>query len=363
MLVGSLLDERVDPRDIAAGVLDLHHQGVITIREALPGEPERYYLTLNGAIPVYPAWARVMVTSIFGTSSEGDATRGFSALSKLFGSDREALQSAIDRTLVDDGYYEQLPETSRRHWTWITRGFAVSGLIAALAILAWSRSWTLWAAIPVVLGGALWWFGRRLTPNVAMKTRKGAETAAMWRAFKRHLEENRSFRSGRTRDDERVRLAPWLLAFGMEQGWLSEMNRPSWETPPRNTPAPQPASWIWGQSSRTVSTQPSTAGPGTRGGEGGPSLRPPSWRPSSIGWDPGHWGDLQAGSNHAASTLSSMSDGAFRMMGDMLEAIGSSSGGGGGGGSFGSRSSRGGSSRSGGGRSRSSSGGGRRSFG
>ncbi len=82
VLVGSLLDEHIDPRDIAAGVLDLHHQGVITIREALPGEPERYYLTLNRTIPVRPAWARVMLTSIFGSSPEPDATRGFSALKK-----------------------------------------------------------------------------------------------------------------------------------------------------------------------------------------------------------------------------------------------------------------------------------------
>src|SRR5690606_24744186 len=34
VLVGSLLDEQVDPRDIAAGVLDLDRQGVITITEA-----------------------------------------------------------------------------------------------------------------------------------------------------------------------------------------------------------------------------------------------------------------------------------------------------------------------------------------
>lgn len=353
VLVGSLMDERIDPRDIAAGVLDLHRQGVITIREAVPGEPERYYLTLNRDIPIRPAWARVLLASVFGERPERNATRGFIALGALFGDDRGALQAAIDRTLVEDGYYEELPETSRRHWTWVTRGFAMAGVGAAIAILLWSRSWTPWAVVPVVLGGALWWFGGRLTPHVAMKTRKGAETAAMWRAFQRHLEENRAFRSGRTLDDERVRFAPWLVAFGMEQGWLSEMNRPAWESPPRTPAGPPPGTWTWGRSSRPAETPT---------GAGTPSLRPPAWRPTVIGWDPGRWGSLQSGSDRAASTLSSMSDGAFRMMGDMLEAIGSSSGGGRGG-SGRSGSSRGRSSRSGGGRSRSSSGGGRRSFG
>src|SRR5690606_41817951 len=38
VLVGSLLDEQVDPRDIAAGALDLDRQGGITITEAPEGD-------------------------------------------------------------------------------------------------------------------------------------------------------------------------------------------------------------------------------------------------------------------------------------------------------------------------------------
>lgn len=233
VLVGSLLDEEVHPRDIAAGVLDLDRQGVITIRNGTETEPERYYLTLNGAVPSRPAWAREIIRGVFGENGKDGDTKGFSALADLFGPRRRDLQLAIDQTLVDDGYYEELPETSRKHWTWVTYGFAAAGVIAAIAILLWVRDWTPWAVAPLVPGFALSWYGRRLTPHIAQKTLKGAETASLWRAFQQHLVSTGTWTSGETRARRQAEYGPWLLAFGMEQGWLSEMNRPSWETPQR----------------------------------------------------------------------------------------------------------------------------------
>lgn len=361
VLVGSLMDEHVHPRDIAAGVLDLDRQGLITIRNGEAAEPERYYLTLNRPVPFHPPWAREMVNAIFGANAREGDTKGFSALRELFGTHRYALQRAIDQTLVDDGYYEELPETSRKHWTWVTYAFAGAGVLAALAILVWARGWTWWAVVPPVLGVVLSWFGRKLTPHVAQKTQKGAETAAMWRAFERHLISTRGWRSGGTLEHQRTQYAPWLLAFGMEQGWLSEMNRPSWESPTRTTlTAPALETWIWGDAGDTRRSTTTTSSGDQRGDAGRTLVQPPSWRPSTSAWDAGRWGDMQSASNSFGQTLSSMSDATFRMMGDMLESIGSSSGGGG---SSGRRSSfRGSSSRSGGGRSRSSSGGGRRGF-
>src|SRR5690606_36438866 len=141
VLVGSLLDEQVDPRDIAAGVLDLDRQGVITITEAPEGDRQRYYLTLNQDIPARPAWARTMLQIIFGENPERETTVGFSSLQPLFGHQRERVQQAIDQTLVDLGYYEELPETSRKHWSWVTNGFAVVGALAAVGVLIWARSW------------------------------------------------------------------------------------------------------------------------------------------------------------------------------------------------------------------------------
>lgn len=362
VLVGSLLDEEIHPRDIAAGVLDLDRQGLVTIRTGAEHEPERYYLTLNRRIPFRPAWTREMLNAIFGEDAREGTEKGFSALRDLFGIHRQALQQAIDQTLVDDGYYEELPATSRKHWTWVTYGFVIAGILAAIAILVWVRGWTGWAIVPVIPGVALWWFGRRLTPHVAQKTREGAETASLWRAFERHLISTRYQVSADTRTRRQAEYAPWITAFGMEQGWLSEMNRPAWDAsrPPAPTGSAT-ATWIWGDANDPSPGSSSSSPPRPGGAGGGTTLQPPAWRPIGDGWDAGRWGDMQSASNNVSSSLSTMSDSAFTMIGDMLEALGSSSGGGGGS-SGGGSSFRGSSSRSGGGRSRSSSGGGSRGF-
>jgi uncharacterized membrane protein YgcG len=362
VLVGSLLDEQVNPRDIAAGVLDLDRQGLITIRPRRDGESENYYLTLERNIPYRPAWTRVMLTDIFGENAPKGTTKGFSALGDLFGVRRYELQQAIDETLVEDGYYEEMPEASRKHWTWVTYGFPIVGVLAAVAILAWVGGWTGWAIVPLVPGIALWWFGRRLTPHVAQKTRLGAETAALWRAFERHLSTTQYMISKDTAARREAEFGPWLTAFGLQSAWLSEMNRPSWDVsriPPQEGTGS--STWVWGNpGGNDAESVDDTRRAGSSRGRGRTTLQPPAWRPIGGGWNAGSWRDMQSTSNRMASSLSSMSDSAFSMIGDMLEAIGSSSGGSGG--SSGRSSSRGSSSRSGGGRSRSSSGGGRRGF-
>lgn len=360
VLVGSLMDEQVDPRDIAAGVLDLDRQGFITIRNGEERERENYYLTLTRPIPVRPAWAREILVTIFGERAREGDTEGFSALAPLFGERRQRLQHAIDQTLVDDGYYEELPETSRKHWTWVTYAFAAAGVIAAIAILIWVRGWTWWALVPPIPGFVLYWFGQKLTPHVAQKTHKGAEVASLWRAFENHLRSTRDWRAPGLLEQQRVDYAPWLLALGIEQGWLSEMNRPSWTRPVgRADRSPGPGWGDWGPP--RPRTSPTSTRSGSSGsGSGRTLVHPSSWRPTSPGWDAGNWRDMQSASEGVGERLSSMSESTFSMIGDMLESIGSSSGGGGS--SGGGSSFRGSSSRSGGGRSRSSSGGGRRGF-
>jgi hypothetical protein len=362
VLVGSLMDESVDPRDIAAGVLDLDRQGIITIRQGEATETESYYLTLNKDIPGRPAWSREMLRVIFGDNARRGTTKGFSALRDLFGIHRETLQKAIDQSLVDDGYYEELPEISRKHWTWVTYAFVGAAAVAAIAILLWARSWTWLAVAPILPGVVMWWFGRKLTPHVAQKTRKGAEVAALWRAFERHMTSTGGWRSAGTQASVQAEYGPWLTAFGLERGWLAEMNTSASQVsrsslrPDLSRPASTTAQ-ATGFPQRPSSTR--SLGQGRDGGR--TVLTPPSWRPSAPGWDAGRWRDMQSVSNSVGSTLSSMSDGAFSMIGDMLESLGESSGSSGG--SSGRRSSfRGSSSRSGGGRSRSSSGGGRRGF-
>ncbi|HVL24054.1 MAG TPA: DUF2207 domain-containing protein [Thermomicrobiales bacterium] len=362
-LVGALVDEAVQPRDVAAIVMDLDRRGVIRIVEntgqengRFGGHP-RYAVELKEPIASAQPYEQVVLKAIFGANAAPPATESFNALRPLFGVHREAIQSAMDEEFVRRGYYAELPATSRHRWQLLLKVFLGLTVAVAAGILIWTRSWSWVALLPPVLGVVIYLAGKRLTPSIARKTLEGAEVAGDWRAFQRHLESKHWSSFANERAEVYETYLPWVVAFGIDTRWLGEMNTsaPAYASTPLSRPtAPDGTSWQWPRET----TQRGTSDSGSWTTSGGLSL--PDWRWVGDGWDAGSWSDLQSGSNRALGAVQGGSNAFFSMLGDAMEALGSASGGSGGsssrGGSFG------GSSRSGGGHSRSSSGGGSRGF-
>lgn len=360
-LVGALVDEEIQPRDLAAAIVDLDRRGVIEIAPSQqPGEA--WMMTLEDPGASLAPWETTILSTVFGANMKAGSAAGFSRLGVLFSADRQRLQEAMDQDLVTRGMYSRLPEESRRAWSITMKGVLIGGFVIAAVGAFFLRSFSLFLLAPIIVGIAVWFFGRRLTPQVAQKTRQGAEVAAKWRAFQRYLEQQRTAMSGKEWENVSDTFAPWVLAFGIDNRWLMHMNTGGasiWGPHPTR-PEGQGSTWTWGDDAARRSGRTSTWRTPVGGSRPGSSPSLPSLPGLGGSWDWSSWGDMQGGSNSAMHLLSSGSSGLMDMMGDALEAIGESSGSGGGGGrsSFGGG---GGSSHSGG-HSHSSSGGGSRGF-
>lgn len=367
-LVGSLVDEEVHPRDLAATVMDLGRRGIIRISEDGQG-PEtpfggraRYGIELQQPIQTAAPFEQVVLRSVFRQGAGVGATASFNDLRPLFGAYREEIQQAIDAELVQRGLYAELPDTSRHRWQVFLKGFLGMTVVLAIAILVWTRAWSWLAVLPPLFGLVILFAGRRLTPSMARKTREGAEVAAMWKAFQRHLESSQWSSFANERESVSQKYLPWVIAFGIDHMWLRRMNTEA----PVYVPATAPASpvsdspWEWRRPASQRRSDTYGHGGTWQWGDTTPGGSSLSGSGGGWNWDPGRWSDLQGSSDRMLGAAQGGSNSFFSMLGDAMEALGS----GGGSGSGSSYRSGGGrsSSRSGGGRSRSSSGGGRRGF-
>jgi hypothetical protein len=351
-LVGALVDEEVQPRDIAATIMDLDRRGIVRIQEGkaeegvIFGRNTRYSLELLQPIETAQPHERVVLRNIFRSNPIPTAVKPFTALRPLFGAHRQEIQQAMDEELVRRGYLVEMPEVGRKRWQRSLKILLTVSAALAVGILVWTRTWTALALVPPVLGAAIYLLGSRLPPSIARKTADGIEASGKWKAFQQYLESSGGSVFGGDEAAITERHIPWVVAFGMDHRWLGHMN----------SPVPAAAS-----SPLSVPSGPSTGGAGSdwHWGSGSPgslgrSLRPVSPSISPTGWGSSRWSDMQGGSNSALRALSGGSDSLLSMLGDAMEAMGSSSGGGSGGSSGSSRR-----SSSFGGRSRSSSGGSR----
>lgn len=350
-LVGALVDEQVNPRDIAAAIMDLDYRGIVNIAKAEPGTGGRshYAITLEQPIESALPHEQVILNTIFRREKTPPVTASFDNLRGLFGAYRYEIQEAMDQALVERGFFHELPAVSRRKWRTVLKVFLGASAVVAIAILAALRSWTWLALLPPLAGVLVYLAGTRLTPSIARKTRKGAETSARWQAFERYLQQTGGM-FGEEWQTIKARYRPWVVAFGIDHQWLGRMNTPTSSRGGAFTPSSSTPSWMSGSDQGRPYNRPDYGGRGSVGGFG--------WTPSWGGWDSSKWMDMQGTSDSILSSLGDASDSLFSMMGDAMEAIGKSSGSGGSSGG----SSWGGSSSSGGGRSHSSSGGGSRGF-
>jgi uncharacterized protein (TIGR04222 family) len=351
-VIGSLLDEQVDQRDIVATMVDLGHRGVIHIDRL---EEEGWFgrrssdfnLTMRNSDAQLAPFERQLLTALFGARLKNGEQARLSEVKSTFAAAEPEIRKRLYDELVTRGYFMAPPHETRSRWksagVFLVIVAIVGGCVGISSFAGIAP--TIWLPVAAVVGiGLIVVAVSRFMPR---KTEAGTEAAARWRAFKRYLESIERFEKLDEAQSIFDRYLPYAIAFGLEGSWVEKFARvptaaPEWYgdgpyagpvDPFPGTPRGYPSSRPWygpygggtviipGGGTYTGSGRGSgdLGGGEVPGGGGGvPSFDVPDFQDFSD----------QAGRSLQSSSGSLFS--LFNLAGQVFSAASSSSGGGGG---------------------------------
>lgn len=339
-VVGTLIDEQANLRDVVSTLIDLARRGYIVIEEeqkkGLFGITSREFTfkrTDKGLDDLRRFEKRFMEAVFPGQQME----RSLDSLRNNFYKHIPRLQTDLYTELVRGGFFKTSPEKTRRAWAGIgsgITGLAMFGFFGSFALVDYT-----WAiiCIPIALlttGMATSMVGRYMPA----KTRKGAEEAAKWNAFLRYLRNVERYGDLPAAAERFEQYLPYTVAFGIDRSWVHKFrNVETIPIPGWYFPRYAGGRYARGYRSGTPLGQPAGGLPGDLARAGGDmSLETLS-------------GGLSSGLESISSGLTNMLESAGRVLGSSPQGSSGSwssggrgfSGGGGGGGGFSGGGSRG----------------------
>lgn len=228
-VVGTLLDEQVDLRDIMATILDLGQRGYLVIEESKSeglfgiGKSSGFvFKRTDKPVNDLRKFEQRVIASVFpGNRME----RSLASLRNSFYAVIPHLQDDLYEALVEDGLFTVKPSTTRTVWSIIGAGLFALALFAGLGALMLgediSQTLLCLPAALTVVAVAAFVAGQQMPA----KTPKGAEEAAKWRAFREflaNLEKYRDVRDSVVHFDDYL---PYAVAFGLDRSWIRKFSQ------------------------------------------------------------------------------------------------------------------------------------------
>jgi uncharacterized membrane protein len=325
-LVGTLLDESADVRDVIATVVDQARKGNLTIQETrsqgfLTQSKDFEYRKLGGKVEY--RFEEMLLDAVFGGK---DVTK-LSDLKNTFYTKLPPIYDEMYKSLVALKYFPENPKAVRNRNMGSGCGIAFLGGLILFGSFALAPSFTVMLpllGVAVGLVGLVWVFTSTAMPR---KTDFGADETAKWRAFSNYLQQIQKYTDVQAAADKFQQYLPYAVALGIERQLINQFN---------NVPAAMPpyyAPYGW----HPYGYYPvGTGGPGQQQAGGANAGPMPSF-------DPG--GAMQGMSDSLGGAMQGMADSFTTMVNSASSALTSSpsssssggggSWGGGGGGSFG----------------------------
>ncbi len=319
-LVGTLVDENAELRDIVSTLIDLADRGYLSIEES--DKAQFHFRRLNESTEGLRKYEAYFINRFFGKKD----TVSLSTLKNKFYTHIPKLQTMVYEELVKEGMFKQSPEQVRSGWIVLGAFLLMGGIGFSVVLfeLAESMSYAL-MCLPagIVISGLAMLVAASAMPS---KTQKGAEEAAKWNAFREYMRNLQQYQDVESAAQNFSRFLPYAVAFGFERSWIKRFEKvDTVGMPPWYYPRHYRRRGVWGTGG--VSSGPFT-----------PSAA--DVRPGDLARAGG--GGLDDLSGGLSSGLSSISDGLTRMLNSASSTLnsrpqaqsGSSGSWGGGGGSF-----------------------------
>ncbi|MBK8026091.1 MAG: DUF2207 domain-containing protein [Chloroflexi bacterium] len=306
-VVGALIDERADPRDVIATFVDLAHRGYLVIEEektdglfGLGGGSQFTFKRTDKQLDTLEPWERALMRSMF----KGDRMeRDLAALKETFYKDIARAQQSLYDELVSKGFMAHNPETTRNSYG--LAGAVLLGLafVGAFILFPMSGQFGAGIVLPVLsllvpAAGLI-----IVAPAMPAKTRQGAEESAKWKAFYRYMANLEQYANVEEATSRFADYLPYAVAFGLDNKWVNAFRQVS------NMPIPP---WYFPTYLRPYRRGyiPGTPIAPSFGGDGGSGFPGDLARAGAGGMS---LDDLSGG---LAGGLESISDGLSRMLND-----------------------------------------------
>ena len=320
-LVGTLIDESVDTKDVLAGLLDLDRRGFIRLYEdSHRKKDERYRVDLLRPVDEAPAWDKPMLEGLFTENGKvGMEIDLKSSMKDLRMKSLSGITKAYEQELFARGYFVEEPGTTRKRWVGRLLLIALAFALAIGLVSWWAMTFSGWMAFPITVAGLGLIIGLILTTRAAVKSTEGAIVAAKWRAYGRYVQQLKKGPSPETFFRLLEQDLPWAVALGFDASWTKLADEVSSGAAP----------------DRRAGRSASPVFVGGFGGFGGDRQHP-----STSSGGGGGGGGLQGASAQTLAAIGGGSAGMFAMLNDAAAGFnsGASSGGSSGGGFSGSSS-------------------------
>lgn len=230
-MVGILIDESADLRDIIATIIDLARRGYIRITEltgtSMLGSNDFAFVRTGKDESTLRPFEQRIIQVVFGTLEK----QFVSNLRDNFHISIPHLKQCLYDEAIHNGYFSRNPQ-SVRHW-FATIGVilvAITGIGGAVGYY-FLAPYAPYSIVAFITAGLVAVGLLILSPFMPKKTVRGATVVAKWQAFKRFLQHIERYTQVADARDQFDLYLPYAIAFGMERGLVEKFAQV-------NTPAP-----------------------------------------------------------------------------------------------------------------------------
>jgi uncharacterized membrane protein YgcG len=234
-LVGALIDERVDTKEVIATIIDLARRGYLEMTDGrADGESGKSGTIFTRLKPLeeLQGFEKMVAESLFDKGHPDQVTT--SDLKNHFYVHVGPIVSQVYEEVTAAGLFWKNPKKTRS--AWVGYGFLL-GIIVGVAGFVLSKfgidgyGW-LWAG-GVVSAVVVWVFA----PHMPGRTLKGAREQKKWEAFRNYLKDLTRFQDMEEAQQKFETCLPYAIALGVEKEWnrrFEELTVPSptWYHPP-----------------------------------------------------------------------------------------------------------------------------------